>query len=144
MNLGYIFRTKNAKLKLTTRGPLSEEEWEAVSAALASLRPAVVSQGAQTVTRLLEGLEKPLAEQGVVEAGWASPGNTDTFQGPLDPSVMGLVLAVGDTAVVTRSHREAHVGTMHRWIKHPAMEGENYGCGHGGCTAHVTVIEAEA
>lgn len=143
-----ITRTDHAKLRLTITQPLSAEEWDELCASLRSLEPVVVSKSAQVVTRLLEDLERPSQDElttmtrEATRDAWIAPeedGNQRTFRGPLDVSVMGLRLAVGDVAVVTRSHREAHVGTMHRWVKHPHMEGDNYGCGHGGCTASVTV-----
>ena len=142
-----INRTEHAKLRLTVEEPLTQEEWDALSASLRAWEPAVVAEGARIVTEMLEDLPRPIQRPSVggimPVTDWSEPqkDNTDTFRGPLDNSVMGLRLAVGYVAVVTRSHTDAHVGTMHRWIKHPAMEGDNYGCGHGGCTAHVIVTQ---
>lgn len=125
-----INRTEHAKLRLTVEEPLTQEEWDALSASLRAWEPAVVAEGARIVTEMLEELEKAPQKD-----------NTDTFRGPLDIDTMGLRLEAGDIAVVTHSHRDSHVGTMHRWIKHPAMEGDYCGCGHGGCTAHVVVTQ---
>ena len=160
MTADFIIRTDHGELKLTTDGRLTQEEWDTLTASLAALYVVAVPEGTRTVTELLEDLPRPIqrpSEGGIMPVAedvlghmtqeatanaWGEPAkkdNTETFRGPLDSSVMGLRLAVGDVAVVTQSHREAHVGTMHRWIKHPQMEGDHYGCGHGGCTASVSV-----
>lgn len=150
----YITRTDNAKLRLKVTAPLSEEEWGALTASLASLRFAVVSQGAQTVTKLLEDLqEAPLSPEEEEEHAislWAMQKHPtaeqilgrQTFMGPLDASHMGLRLRVGDKAVLTPSHGSpAHADVMHRWVAE-RVGSTNYVCSHAQCWATVEVTTA--
>jgi len=129
MRLTFITRTERAKLRLSVEAPLSQEEYDELSAALRAWQPAVVSEGAQTVTRLLSDLEAPT--------------NVATFLGPLDIRVMGLHLADGEIAKVTSPHEVVHYDTAHRWVATP--DNRNlYGCGHGGCFATAEVTRNDA
>lgn len=143
MSATFILRTDHAKLRLSVNGALTEEEWEALSTDLSALRPVVVSQGAQTVTKLLEDLEEPdtrgsgrAPHPSMRVSAWETL-NTLTYAGPLDAKVMGLRLEHGESARVIPSHESVHVDVMHRWTSDRPHSNE-FTCGHGGC--HATAI----
>jgi len=145
----YSTKTPRASLTLEVTDALTQWEWDTLTASLAALYTVVVPEGTRTVTELLSGLDElGKADDELTEAvqeatsDWATPptSNANTFRGPLDASVMGLRLHEGDTAVVTPSHKEVHVGTMHRWVG-DRQNAYRYSCGHGGCHASVTVTQ---
>lgn len=124
----YIIQAPGVRLTIDAETPLSAEEWIRCNRLLVSLW-------------YRDGPQEP---EGAVEPQEDPQRASDTvWKGPLDISVIGLMLGAGESAIITQSHTEVHVGTMHRWAREH-RDSDTYVCGHGGCFASATVTRENA
>lgn len=140
-----IFETEHAKLRLRVDGPLSQDEWDALSAQLSQWEPAVVSEGAQTVTRLLSELEEPPAQEWTTAPVEGKPFR-HTWEGPLTREQAGMILQADEQFIVSypapRGYTRGHTLSDHTWVRIEPQAGipsELYECGYGECNAHAEV-----